>query len=229
MKRIAGYLVTLVAAFAVIVGCGADAAPDPTSEPVAQGNPTATMETATPLVKSTSTPTTVAATSTPDPQGEEALAVVEAFNPEDEDAIFKLNELVYDDRNVVPVLAPLLEHGDPNRRWAALYVIALLSDTDEEIEILMPVLEDENEAFRVIAAGSLSGKGIVMSIPVLIEGLSSEEQLPFSDPPRLAADLAREALEYYSGQTFTDPTEWQNWWTTVRDSIRWNGEHYVAE
>jgi HEAT repeat protein len=88
-------------------------------------------------------------------------------------------------------------------------------------------LEDPELPLRVTAAGALSGEGVVESIPVLIEALGSDEELWYSDPPRPAADLAREALEAYTGEAFATPEEWEAWWGEVRGSLRWDGERYV--
>ncbi len=74
-----------------------------------------------------------------------AVAAVESFDPAGEDAIAALNEIAFAGGDFVPDLAPLFqdEDADPNQRWAALYLIALGTDTDEEIAVLTPVLDDD--------------------------------------------------------------------------------------
>ena len=168
----------------------------------------------------------------PSPAGtvsaETAVAVVESFDPAEEDAVAGLNEVVHAGGDVVPALAPLLKDDDPNRRWAALYLIALLTDSEDEVAVLTPVLEDDELIFGVMAAGSLAGLGVVDSLPVLIEGLSSDAELPFSDPPRPLSAYARSTLEHYTGESFANAADWEDWWDEISSDIRWDGEGYVA-
>lgn len=178
--------------------------------------PTATVEAA---------PT---ATGTSDPAGAEALAVVQAFDPMNDDAVGGLNEVIFNGGDIVPALAPLLEDEDPTRRWAAVYVVALSTDTPEEIRVLSAALDDSVLELRAAAAGSLSGLGVVDALPVLIEALGSEALLPYSDPPRPLKLLARRALEASTGQSFADTAGWQAWWGEVKETVRWDGEQYVV-
>lgn len=236
-------VISLVAVTIWLSACGGGATPDPTPEPVAQveSTPVAVSE---PVAQVEPTPTVVApepdptaapdVTPTPDPAGDDALAVVEAFDPAVEGAIHSLNELVLQDgqitqENIAPALAPLLEDENPDLRWAALYVVALVADTDEEAELLAPVLEDEIQAFQIVAAGSLARLGVVESLPVLIEGLASDSELYHSHPPELIADFARETLEHYTGESFADAAGWQAWWDASMDSLAWDGTQYVVE
>jgi len=159
-----------------------------------------------------------------------AVDAVKSFDPAGEDSIARLNEIASSGGDFVPDLAPLLqdEDADPSQRWAALYLVALLTDSDEEIAVLKPVLEDSDEIFRAMAAGSLAGLGVTDALPVLIESLSSDQDLPFSDPPLPLSAHARLTLEHYTGESFDDAGGWQDWWDEVKGDIRWDGERYVA-
>jgi hypothetical protein len=173
------------------------------------------------------------ATVTPGPEAVAAREIVESFDSDDEGAIHQLNLLAFPDgqpnpADIVPALAALLEDEDPNRRWAALYVVALATDTPEEIEVLRGALDDPELDYRVQAAGSLAGLGVVETLPVLIEGLSAAWDMPHSHPPIPVSAHARLTLEHYTGQSFEDQAGWLGWWAQVRDSIRWDGERYVA-
>ena len=161
---------------------------------------------------------------------EAAVDAVESFDPAGEDPVARLDQVILSGGDFVPDLAPILEDEDtePNSRWAALYVIALLTDTDEEIAVLEPMLEDDDPIFRVMAAGSLAGLGVTEALPVLIEGLSSDADLPFSEPPRPLSAYARATLEHYTGESFEDAADWWNWWDEVSPDISWDGEGYVA-
>ena len=162
---------------------------------------------------------------------ETAVDAVESFDPAEEDSVAKLNEIASSGGDFVAELAPLFEDADadPNSRWAALYLIALGTDTDEEIAVLKPVLENDDPIFQVMAAGSLAGLGVTESLPVLIEGLSSEEDLPFSDPPRPLSAFARATLEEYTGESFEDAADWEDWWDDVGADIRWEDGQYVTD
>jgi HEAT repeat protein len=161
---------------------------------------------------------------------ETAVDAVESFDPAEEDPVARLDQVILAGGDFVPGLAPILqdEDAEPNRRWAALYLIALLTDTDDEIAVLKPMLEDDDEIFRVMAAGSLAGLGVTESLPVLIDGLSSTAELPFSEPPRPLSAYARATLEHYTGESFEDAADWEDWWDEVSSDISWDGEGYVA-
>ena len=170
-----------------------------------------------------------AATATPDSAAvESALLAVQAFDSEDLSTIAALNEIVVDDAGVVTALAPHLASSDDETRWAALYVIALLADSDEDVELLALALEDSVTSHRVIAAGSLAGLGYVDALPVLIVGLSDNASLPFDTFGREVKDLALEALTAFTTQAFEDPESWEMWWESVRDRLVWDGAGYVA-
>ncbi|CAN5788394.1 hypothetical protein BH23CHL2_BH23CHL2_23550 [soil metagenome] len=177
--------------------------------------------------------TGVEATSLPGPEAEAARAVVEQFDPDAEDAFLALNDLAFsggepNQANIVPALAPLLEDDDGARRWAALYVIALISNTPEEIAVLQTVLDDPEPLYRLHAAGSLAARGVVEALPVLIESLELEADMPYSEPPLTAADHARTTLEHYTGQTFPDAAGWRAWWEQVGGDLTWDGQSYAG-
>jgi hypothetical protein len=79
-----------------------------------------------------------------------------------------------------------------------------------------------------MAAGPLAGTGRVDALPVLIEALSSEAGLPYSDPPRPLAAFAQAALESLTGESFADAAGWESWWQDVEGDISWDGDRYVA-
>ena len=159
----------------------------------------------------------------------EPADAVRGFDPDDLDgSIDRLNRASFAPPSSVRSLAPLLEEPEPNQRWAAVYLAALMVKEDTA-DVLRPALEDPVLPLRVTATGALASVGVVESLPVLIEALGSEEELWYSDPPRPAADLAREALEAYTGEAFPSPEQWAVWWDDVHGSLRWDGERFVAE
>jgi len=160
---------------------------------------------------------------------EEAVAAVEGFDPARPDSMDRLNQVVARGGDVISVLEPFVAGPDPIRTWAALYVVALLADSESDADVLAPLLLDPDPANRVIAAGSLAGLGRKDALPVLIQGLGAEAALPYTDPPRSAADLAAEALVAYTAESFATPEAWRSWWDGVGERLRWDGERYVLD
>jgi hypothetical protein len=157
----------------------------------------------------------------------EPADAVRRFDPgQPEASLDRLNRASFAEPSSIRSLGPFIQDADPDRRWAAIYLAALLV-TEERAEVLRPALADEDPSLRVMAAGGLARLGVIESVPVLIEGLRSEEALPYSDPPRPTAELALEALTAYTDRSFDDPAEWERWWTEVEGSVRWDGERYV--
>lgn len=229
-------LVMLALVAALAGGCGGDdegAAEEPTSE-TATGSPADAADDADQTGTTEPATTDPGQMAAPGPEAEAALAAVEAFDATELDAsierlnaaLFPAGELTTD--NVVALLAPLLVDDLPERRWAALYVVALAADSPQETETLKPMLTDPEPIFRVHAAGSLARLGVVDALPVLIEGLDLEGDMPFSDPPLLVSDHARTTIEYYTGQSFPDAAGWRAWWEQVGEGLTWDGERFVA-
>lgn len=75
--------------------------------------------------------------------------------------------------------------------------------------MLAPALDDPVPAIRVLAVVTLASRGVVEALPVLIEGLTIEQGLPYSDPPQPLSDIAGQTLAFYTGQSFPTPEAWQ--------------------
>ncbi|GBD15978.1 hypothetical protein HRbin26_00873 [bacterium HR26] len=169
-------------------------------------------------------------TATPDAQVVARVrAAVEGFDPIEEATFHELNMLALERADMAATLAPYLEEPDSGRRFAAIYLLALVADTPEEIEALKVALDDPVFSYRVVAAGSLAGLGVVEALPVLVEAVGSDALLPYSEFNEPVDALAREALEAYTGQTFATAEEWRAWWERVKDTVHWDGTRYVAD
>lgn len=223
-------LILCLGATALLLGgCGGDdTAPTSSSEPSAASDVGSATGAQTSAPRVTSTVPPAGPTATLSVAALHAAEIVAAFEPAQPDAIARLNALVIDGGDIVPALAPLLDDPDFNRRWAAIYVAGLLTDTPEDAEMLRGALDDHELVLRATAAGSLAGVGVVEALPVLVEAVTSDAVLPFSDPPRQVADLAREALEAYTGESFPDAAGWQAWWSGVDGRVSWDGQRFVA-
>ena len=92
------------------------------------------------------------------------------------DAVGELNRVAWQaGPDAVPALAPFVGDPDPNRRFAALYVVARVARAQTDLDVLATALTDPVPAYRVIAAGSLAGKGEVRSLGVLVDALDPGE------------------------------------------------------
>jgi hypothetical protein len=81
---------------------------------------------------------------------------------------------------------------------------------------------------RLHAAGSLVARGVIEALPVLIDSLELEADMPYSEPPLPAAEHARTTLEHYTGQTFADAAGWRAWWEQVGGDLTWDGQRYAG-
>lgn len=159
-----------------------------------------------------------------------AVEVAESFDPAQPGAVLALNDVVaVGSDEPVSDLLQLLDDEDTNVQWAGLYMALLLAESDEDVELLRPLLTHNEPVYQAMAAGTLAGHGVVEALPVLVEALSSEAELPYSDPPRPLATYAQAALEALTGESFADVSGWESWWQDVQGSLEWDGESYVAE
>jgi hypothetical protein len=197
--------------------------PSPTRTPTPRPSPTPT---ATPTPGPTPTPEP---TPTLTPDAIEAITAVQAYDPNDPATQARLDQIVDRGGDVVPALGFLLRDENPDRRWAALYVIVPLARSEHDIAVLRQALADPIPGFRVYAAVPLASRGVIEALPVLIEGLTLTEALPYGDSPRSLAQISRLTLEFYTGETFATPAEWAAWWERVRDNIEWSGAGYEVK
>jgi len=125
---------------------------------------------------------------------------------------------------------------DDRVRLAAVYALSLAVGP-EDIDVLLPALEDPQPGLRTIAAGALIGLGAKESIPVLIVALRSEEAVPGSHPPLPQWLLAETALVAYTGQDFgvgsavqagdasaqqAAVEAWSDWWQEYGAALKWD-------
>jgi len=158
----------------------------------------------------------------------QVVAAVTSFDPANLAAsIGRLDDASFGDASLATSLKPYLRATDAGKRWAAVYLAAILIDT-KTAALLKPALRDRDPANRALAAGALARTGAVDALPVLIEALGSKAMLPYNDPPKPVASFARGALAATTGKAFSTATEWRTWWAKSKGTIRWNGERFVA-
>jgi len=112
-------------------------------------------------------------------------ALLEAVAAGDDEAAERAARACTGQAWLLPALRPLLADGDPDRRWWAVRVLALL-DNEEAAPLLIERLHDANEAVRCAAAlglGELTSEG---AVPALIASLA--------DPSGWVRDSAGDAL-----------------------------------
>jgi hypothetical protein len=175
------------------------------------------------------------ATPTPLPAPTATLPpVIETFDGS-EDALDTLNRAILDDPGGVAQMGiASLPAEDVQVRYAAVYALSLTADASQA-EALLPALQDPDGRLRTIAAGALIGLGRKESIPILIAALSSDDAIPYSEPPTAQWQLAYRALNYYTGQDFgfqaageadaagraAAAQAWQAWWDQVGVQLHW--------
>ena len=207
-----------IAAFVVAASCQPAVGPSPSGPSVATPPGPATS----PTIAATGPAASGTASA-----GGDTVAAVRAFDGS-EAGFARLHDALDGGGDPVPALAALLKDADPTVRFAAIYLVALLTDTPAEIDVLRRALDDPAPELRAMAAASLAGRGVVEALPVLIDLLDSDAQLPYSRPPTPVADQAWAALNLLTAQAFTTAGEWRAWWAAASPGLRWDGSAYVA-
>lgn len=154
--------------------------------------------------------------------------VIESYTGEPNLSMQHLDEYVMQGPEVIDDVVPFIDDKDPKNRWLAVYVIGRVSD-GETVQILEPLLNDDVEAVRVCAAGTMANKGVVKAIPVLIESLDSAGLIEWLHPEREIADFALEVLAFYTKQTFQTKQEWQQWWQQEGKNVTWNADEQAFQ
>jgi len=106
----------------------------------------------------------------------------------------------------------------PLVRWVGLVV----ADTLGDVDTVETGLEDDDLRLRVTAAAALARRGQRQVVPVLIEGLGSN-QVAIGHPPELLASFAEQALITLSGESISTTDDspeartarWQRWADTA--------------
>jgi hypothetical protein len=132
--------------------------------------------------------------------------------------------------------AALAHLGDPDqdRQFAAVYALALTAEPGRGSSELARLLTSPNTTDRLLAAGSLVSIGDKSGIPVLIDALSSTDELAYSSPSQSGFEFAQAELLYFTTQDFglrsaTGPAAvaatqaaWRQWWTAQGPSLRFD-------
>lgn len=92
------------------------------------------------------------------------------------------------------------------------------ADGVDDPELVAGALGDRDLRIRVAAAAALAKRGWRESVPVLLDGLTSN-QVAIGHPPELLADLAERALEAIAGERLSAPNDspearaarWRRW------------------
>lgn len=176
------------------------------------------------------------ATPTPALKPSPEANVLAAFDASDESWVALHHAVQEAPQDVIREATELLGSADPAARFAAVYALGLTVDASQ-VHRLRPALSDPNPHLRTMAAGALIGLGEVESIPILIEALAGEENLPFVEPPTRAWTIAHAALTHYTEQDFglleaiqsgdevgrqAALAAWQAWWAEAGPDLTWD-------
>lgn len=152
--------------------------------------------------------------------------LLDSFSTDDLNTSFArlhyLASLGHNDR-ILAAVAVRLDTMNPEVRFAANYLLAHIAD-GSQVPLLANAMQDDIESFRAIAAGALIGLGHKPAIPILIEALSSNDKLPYSDPPRSVSVFSQRTLEAYIDEEFRpqDESDWANWWLRHNEQLMWS-------
>jgi HEAT repeat protein len=98
-------------------------------------------------------------------------ALLEALALDDDEAAERAARACIGQAWLLPALRPLLADGDPDRRWWAVRVLALL-DSPGVVPLMVERLHDSEEAVRCAAALGLGQLASEAAIPALVASLA---------------------------------------------------------
>jgi hypothetical protein len=147
--------------------------------------------------------------------------VMESYNPQFSRTMQYLDMLVMKGSSSIEEVKPYLSNKDPKQRWVAVYIIGRVANHDQ-VNILLPLLQDSEEAVRISAAGTLANKGYREALPVLISGTRSTGTISYLHPEQEIAGFCFDVLSVYTKQTFFTPEEWEQWWKIVEGKLSWD-------
>jgi hypothetical protein len=174
---------------------------------------------------------------TTDPLIEAGEDLLETFDPntDPESGFASLNRFAAERPGLAADTAQgLVEAREDDTRYAAVYVLGLTADGEDELEALRRVADDPLSYLRAIAAGALIGVGEVDAIPALIDLLVATDEIPGSLPSTFVDRFASDVLTSYTGQDFgvreargsaaraEAQGRWRDWFESVRGTIRWD-------
>lgn len=181
---------------------------------------------------------TATAAATPAPPPIDPQAAIADFDPAAPDGFFDLESLIMHPAShpiTATAAAAHVEDPDFDTRFAAIYLLVNTGNATFAPQ-LAAVLDDTDFGLRTIAAGRLIGWGEKQAIPVLIESLTADENIPYSDPPAPLWTLAQAALPAYTGEDFglraasdaagvaATAEQWSAWWQANGDALQWDAE-----
>ncbi|MCL6500419.1 MAG: HEAT repeat domain-containing protein [Candidatus Pacearchaeota archaeon] len=163
-----------------------------------------------------------------------ALAVISNFDGVDIHSL-KLEELAAIGEPAIPALAKILEdeNSTADQRWAAIMGLSdlghRLNSSRNVLPYLIKALEDTDVNVRVTAATLVMSHGSKEGIPVLIAQLENSAILKPTEPPMPINSYCAESLAFYTTQTYgIDKTQWQSWWDTNKDKLRFENGKFTA-
>ena len=129
-----------------------------------------------------------------------------------------------------------IDDRDPGVRRSALYALSLTvtKDDPEAIAALKRFLESDSDVERLRSAGGLLSVGEKAAVPVLVDLLASDAEVPNADPPlavwRVARGLLLTSTDRDLGLRRADGVEaagrtraeWRTWWATSGDRLEWD-------
>jgi hypothetical protein len=127
------------------------------------------------------------------------------------------------DQKVVAAIKVRLGSTNPQIRFAAIYLLIHIAG-EAETALLLEAVKDPVPAFRAIAAGALIGLGERSAFPILIDALMSDDNLPYSDPPKPLRVFSQQTLEAYVAEESrpAGADDWADWWAVHQERLMWS-------
>ncbi len=127
------------------------------------------------------------------------------------------------DQKVVAAIKMRLDSINPQIRFAAIYLLIHIAGEAETV-LLLEAAKDSVPAFRAIAAGALIGLGERSAFPILIDALMSDDNLPYSDPPKPIRVFSQQTLEAYVAEESrpAGADDWADWWAVHQEQLTWS-------
>lgn len=127
--------------------------------------------------------------------------------------------------------------ADADRRYAAVYALALTADDETSAARLREILDAADATERLVAANALVARGDKTGIPALIALLDVDEDVRFGVPPQRTWRAARFLLVQYTGQDLgligpdfdaarsaAAKPAWEQWWAEHGAALQWDAD-----
>lgn len=149
---------------------------------------------------------------------------VGSFDPDDPMSFSEIQKIIDLGEGAIDPLLDRVYSNSVIDQWTAIVGLsALRRDMDQQegvAQVIRNMYESEYPTIRLYAAASNAEYGDLSGVPVLLEGLESDEVMSYMKPPTPCAVFANQVLMRISEEDFGFDqdkqeaiTKWKRWWT----------------